>query len=185
MLVSGARGRHGDGRGAVWADQSGCQAARDGGPRSRAGAFYYNRKPSTQRGYLFAETAPLFPFGHGLSYTRFDVSAPRLSAAKIGIAGSLGVEVDVANIGQRAGDEVVQVYVRDQVSSVARPVMELKGFERVTLAPGERRTLRFTLGPDAFALWDVDMREVVEPGLFTIMAGPSSAQLKSAILEIA
>jgi len=147
--------------------------------------FYYNRKPSTQRGYLFAETAPLFPFGHGLSYTRFDVSAPRLSAAKIGIAGSVTVEVDVANIGQRAGDEVVQVYVRDQVSSVARPVMELKGFERVTLAPGERRTLRFTLGPDAFALWDVDMREVVEPGLFTIMAGPSSAQLKSAILEIA
>jgi beta-glucosidase len=79
----------------------------------------------------------------------------------------------------------VQIYVRDQVSSVARPVMELKGFERVTLARGERRTLRFTLGPDAFALWDVDMREVVEPGLFTIMAGPSSAQLKSAILEIA
>jgi beta-glucosidase len=147
--------------------------------------FYYNRKPSTQRGYLFAETAPLFPFGHGLSYTRFEISAPRLSAAKIGIAGSVGVEVDVANIGQRAGDEVVQVYVRDQVSSVARPVMELKGFERVTLAPGERRTLRFTLGPDAFALWDVDMREIVEPGLFTIMAGPSSAQLKSAILEIA
>jgi beta-glucosidase len=79
----------------------------------------------------------------------------------------------------------VQVYVRDQVSSVARPVKELKGFERVTLIPGERRTLRYVLGPEAFRMWDMDMREVVEPGLFDIMAGPNSRDLKTATLEIA
>ncbi|RZM32024.1 MAG: beta-glucosidase, partial [Sphingomonas sp.] len=99
--------------------------------------------------------------------------------------GSVTVEVDVANVGERTGDEVVQVYVRDQVSSVARPVKELKGFERVTLTPGERRTLRFVLGPEAFRMWDMDMREVVEPGLFDIMAGPNSRDLKTATLEIA
>ena len=147
--------------------------------------FYYNRKPSTQRGYLFAETTPLFPFGHGLSYTRFAIGEPQLSAARIGRAGSVVVEVEVANIGARAGDEVVQLYVHDLVASVARPVLELKGFERVTLAPGERRTLRFTLGPDAFALWDSEMRETVEPGQFHIMVGPDSAHLKTALIEIA
>ncbi len=147
--------------------------------------FYYNRKPSTQRGYLFSEVTPLFPFGHGLSYTKFEIGTPRLSAATIGRAGSVTVEVDVANIGARTGDEVVQLYVHDLVASVARPVLELKGFERVTLAAGERRTVRFTLGPDAFALWDIDMREVVESGQFHIMAGPDSANLKTAMLEIA
>jgi beta-glucosidase len=147
--------------------------------------FYYNHKPSARRGYLFADTAPLFAFGHGLSYTRFTVSAPRLSAPRIGIAGTVDVEVDVANIGERAGDEVVQIYIRDQLSSVSRPVLELRGFERVTLRPGERRTLHFTLGPGAFALWNAEMKEVVEPGLFDIMAGPSSADLKTVVLEIA
>lgn len=146
---------------------------------------FYNAKPSARRGYLFADKAPLFPFGHGLSYTRFEIGAPRLSAPKIGIAGSVTVEVDVANVGERAGDEVVQIYVHDQVASVTRPVKELKGFERVTLAPGQRRTLRFTLGPDAFSLWNADMREVVEPGRFDIMAGPNSVELKSTTLEIA
>jgi len=146
---------------------------------------FYNAKPSARRGYLFDTTAPLFPFGFGLSYTRFEVSAPRLSAPKIGIAGTVTVEVDVANVGARGGDQVVQLYVRDQVSSVARPILELKGFERVTLAAGARRTVRFTLGPDAFRFFDIDMREVVEPGLFDIMAGPDSAHLKTAVLEIA
>ena len=147
--------------------------------------FYYNHKPSARRGYLFADASPLFPFGHGLSYTSFTVGAPRLSAARIGIADTVQVEVDVANTGARAGDEVVQLYIRDQVSSVSRPVLELRGFERVGLKPGERRTVRFTLGPDAFSLWNRAMQEVVEPGLFDIMAGPSSANLKTTILEIA
>jgi len=146
--------------------------------------IYYNAKPSTGRGYLFADGAPLFPFGHGLSYTRFEIGAPRLSAPTIGRAGTVTVEVDVANIGARAGDEVVQLYVHDQVASVARPVKELKGFERVTLAPGERRTLRFVLGPEAFRMIDADLREVVEPGRFTIMAGGNSVELKTAELDI-
>ncbi|WP_446740913.1 glycoside hydrolase family 3 N-terminal domain-containing protein [Sphingomonas sp. CFBP 13603] len=146
---------------------------------------FYDAKPSARRGYLFDTTAPLFPFGFGLSYTRFEIGTPRLSAAKIGIAGTVTVAVDVTNTGQRAGDEVVQLYVRDQVSSVARPIIELKGFERVTLAPGERKTVQFALGPDAFRFFDINMREVVEPGLFDISVGPDSAHLKTAILEIA
>ncbi len=146
---------------------------------------FYDAKPSARRGYLFDTTAPLFPFGFGLSYTKFEIGAPRLSSAKIGIAGTVTVLVDIANVGARAGDEVVQLYVRDQVSSVARPILELKGFERVTLAPGERRTVQFTLGPDAFRFFDITMREVVEPGLFDISVGADSTRLKTAILEIA
>ncbi|WP_107045855.1 glycoside hydrolase family 3 N-terminal domain-containing protein [Sphingomonas sp. STIS6.2] len=146
---------------------------------------FYDAKPSARRGYLFDTTAPLFPFGFGLSYTKFEIGAPRLSSAKIGIAASVTVSVDITNVGARAGDEVVQLYVRDQVSSVARPILELKGFERVTLAPGERRTVQFTLGPDAFRFFDITMREVVEPGLFDISVGADSTRLKTVTLEIA
>ena len=114
------------------------------------------------------------------------LATPNRTAAAMlaGVADTVTVEVEVANVGSRAGDEVVQLYVRDQVSSVTRPVLELKGFERVTLAAGERRTVRFELGPDAFALWNSAMREVVEPGLFDIKVGPNSADLKTAVLEI-
>lgn len=147
--------------------------------------FYYNHQPSARRGYLFREDTPLFPFGFGLSYTSFRLSPPRLSAARIGTGGTVTVEVDVTNTGNRAGDEVVQLYVRDQVSSIAQPVKELKGFERVTLKPGETRTVRLPLGPDAFRLWDRDMREVVEPGKFDIMTGANSRDLQTVVLEIA
>ena len=147
--------------------------------------YFYNHKPSARRGYLFADKTPLFPFGFGLSYTKFEIGAPRLSAPRIAIAGTVTVEVDVANVGERAGDEVVQLYVRDQVSSVARPVMELKGFERVSLKSGERRTLRFQLGPEAFRFWDASQREVIEPGLFDIMVGANSRDVQTATLEIA
>ncbi|MEE2742054.1 MAG: fibronectin type III-like domain-contianing protein, partial [Pseudomonadota bacterium] len=125
-----------------------------------------------------------FPFGFGLSYTRFDIGTPRLSSERIGTGGSVAVEVDVRNAGDRQGDEVVQIYVRDQTASVTRPIKELKGFERVTLAPGETRTVRILLGPDAFSLWNLDMEEVVEPGLFDIMVGPDSETLQSVTLEI-
>jgi beta-glucosidase len=146
---------------------------------------FYNHKPSARRGYLFAAKTPLFPFGHGLSYTEFEFAAPRLSARRIDTNGSVDVEVSVRNIGKRAGDEVVQLYVRDEVASVTQPVRELKGFRRVTLEPGERRTVSFRLGPAAFSLWDSTMREVVEPGRFSILTGPDSLNLKSASLEIA
>ena len=145
---------------------------------------YYNHKPSVGRGYLFDTTDPLFPFGYGLSYTTFEIGAPRLSAPRIRSAGNVEVSVDVANTGARAGDEVVQLYVRDKVSSVTRPVKELKAFRRVTLRAGERQTIRFTLGPDAFRMWNGAMERVVEPGEFEIMAGSHSAALKSAVLTI-
>ncbi|MGP7795477.1 glycoside hydrolase family 3 N-terminal domain-containing protein [Sphingomonas sp. CLY1604] len=146
--------------------------------------LYYNAKPSTGRGYLFAETAPLFPFGHGLSYTRFTIATPRLSSTRIGSAGTVIVETEATNTGAVAGDEVVQLYVHDRVASVTRPLRELKGFERVTLAPGETRTVRFTLGPEAFRFLDLAMREVVEPGMFDISVGPNSVDLQTVALEI-
>ncbi|WEK02645.1 MAG: glycoside hydrolase family 3 N-terminal domain-containing protein [Candidatus Sphingomonas phytovorans] len=147
--------------------------------------FFYNHKPSARRGYLFDDAAPLFPFGHGLSYTSFTVRAPTLSASTIARDVSVIVSVEVANTGARAGDEVVQLYIRHLDASVTQPVLALKGFERITLAPGERRMVRFTLEPKAFRIWNVAMKEVVEPGRVEIMVGNSSAKLQSAILTIA
>jgi beta-glucosidase len=146
---------------------------------------FYDAKPSARRGYLFDTTDPLFPFGHGLSYTRFELSAPRLSTSRIGPGAGVTVSVDVANVGDREGDEVVQLYIRDQVASVTQPIKVLKGFQRVTLKPGERRTVAIVLEPDAFAIWNDQMREVVEPGLFDIMTGPDSRNLQTVTLEIA
>ncbi|WP_407073343.1 glycoside hydrolase family 3 N-terminal domain-containing protein [Sphingomonas sp. LaA6.9] len=145
---------------------------------------FYNAKPSARRGYLFDTTDPLFPFGHGLSYTSFEIGAPRLSATRIARNGSVVVSVEVRNSGARAGDEVVQLYVRDRIASITRPLKELKGFERVTLKPGEARTVRFALDSSAFHMWDRDMKRIVEPGDFDIMAGPNSVDLKTATLTI-
>jgi beta-glucosidase len=145
---------------------------------------FYNHKPTSRRGYLFGDTSPLYPFGYGLSYTRFDVSAPRLLTPTVAANQPVRVAVDVANTGPRAGDEVVQLYVHDDAASVTRPVIELKRFQRVTLQPGERRTIEFVLTPDDLALWNADMKKVVEPGTFTISAGPNSAELKSATLTV-
>jgi beta-glucosidase len=146
--------------------------------------IFYNYKPSARRGYLFDTTAPLYPFGYGLSYTTFELSAPRLSTAQIGTGGTVTVSVDVRNTGARAGDETVQLYVRDKVSSVTRPVKELKGFERVTLKPGESRTVQFAIGPESLQMWNDRMEHVVEPGEFEIMTGNSSVDLKSATLTV-
>jgi beta-glucosidase len=145
---------------------------------------YYNHKPTARRGYLFDTTKPLYPFGFGLSYTTFDISAPRIVTPVIAAGRRAQIQVDVANTGKRTGDEVVQLYVRDDEASVTRPVIELKGFQRVTLNPGERRTINFDLLPDDLALWNPDMKHVVEPGTFTISAGPNSVDLKSATLTV-
>jgi beta-glucosidase len=145
---------------------------------------FYNHKPSSRRGYLFGTTQPLYPFGYGLSYTTFDVSAPRVVTPNVAAGQSARVEVDVANTGRRAGDEVVQLYVHDDEASVTRPVIELKRFQRVTLAPGERRTLTFDIQPADLALWNPDMKHVVEPGTFTIYSGSNSVDLKSAKLNV-
>src|SRR5205823_2282517 len=109
---------------------------------------FYNRKPSSRRGYLFDTAAPLYPFGYGLSYTSFAISPPRVVTPSIAAGQPAQVEVDVANTGARVGDEVVQLYVRDDEASVTRPLLELKRFQRVTLAPGERKTIRFDLQAD-------------------------------------
>lgn len=146
--------------------------------------IYYNRKPTSRRGYLFDATGPLYPFGYGLSYTSFDVSAPRILRNGVAVGESVPVSVDVTNTGKRAGDEVVQLYVRDDEASVTRPLIELKRFQRVTLQPGERRTVTFELKPDDLALWNMEMKRVVEPGTFTISAGPNSVDLKSAKLTV-
>ena len=145
---------------------------------------FYNHKPTARRGYLFDTTAPLYPFGYGLSYTSFDISPPRVLTPTISTNQHAQIAVDVANTGSRAGDEVVQLYVHDDEASVTRPVIELKRFERVTLQPGERKTITFELTPDDLALWNPDMKKVVEPGTFTIYSGPSSAHLKSAKLAV-
>jgi beta-glucosidase len=144
----------------------------------------YNHKPSARRGYLFADTAPLYPFGFGLSYSKFEVGKPMLSSSQISSASSVTVSVPIKNISNRIGDETVQVYVRDKVSSVTRSVMDLKGFKRVTLAAGEQQTLRFTLTPESFQMWNDKLQRVVEPGEFDIMVGPSSADLKTVTLTV-
>jgi len=146
--------------------------------------MFYNQKPSAHRGYHFDSAEPLFPFGYGLSYTTFDIGTPRLSATRIAPNEAVTVSVDVRNTGAVAGDEVVQLYVRDVVSSITRPVKELKGFRRVTLQPGATTTVEFTLGKEAFAYWNETMQYAVEPGEFRIMAGPNSVDLKSTVLMV-
>ncbi|MCS6803619.1 MAG: glycoside hydrolase family 3 N-terminal domain-containing protein [Acidobacteriota bacterium] len=124
--------------------------------------------------YLDAPWTPLFPFGYGLSYTTFALSNLQLSHQRIPTNGRLTVSVDVQNTGQRAGDEVVQLYIRDVVASVTRPVRELKGFQRITLQPGETRRVQFTLGPEHLGFYNRQMRFVVEPGEFIVFVGNSS-----------
>jgi beta-glucosidase len=147
--------------------------------------IYYNRKPTSRRGYLFDETTPLYPFGFGLSYTTFDISAPRPAKDSIGVSESVKVEVDVTNTGKVAGDEVVQLYIHDEAASVTRPLLELKHFKRVTLAPGAKQTVTFEVSPLDLSLWNLEMKRVVEPGKFTLLSGPNSAQLKPATLTVA
>ncbi|MBO9543703.1 glycoside hydrolase family 3 N-terminal domain-containing protein [Caulobacter sp.] len=147
--------------------------------------IYYNRKPTARRGYLLGDTSPLYPFGFGLSYTTFDISAPRLAKAKIGTTESVKVEVDVTNTGKVAGDEVVQLYVHDEEASVTRPVLELKHFKRVTLAAGAKTTVTFEIKPSDLWMWNLDMKRVVEPGDFKILVGPNSVDLKAATLTVA
>ena len=147
--------------------------------------IFYNHKPSARRGYLFDTVEPLYPFGWGLSYTTFTLGAPQLSASSIKAGQGVTVTVPVTNTGKRAGDEVVQVYLRDDVSSVTRPVKELVGFQRVTLAPGETRNVAITIEPRAFTLWNTDMKQVVEPGTFTLMTGANSAEVQSVTLTVA
>jgi beta-glucosidase len=145
----------------------------------------YRRKPySAAYTYLLSTHEPKYPFGFGLSYTRFEYTAPRVDRPWIGAEGKVTVSVDVTNSGAREGDEVVQLYLQDEVASVTRPVMELRGFRRVSLKPGERRTVSFELGADELAMYNRQLRRVVEPGWFCAMVGGSSAQTQRVRFEV-
>ena len=147
---------------------------------------FYNHKPSARRGYLFADVTPLYAFGYGLSYTTFGVSNVRLDRSTVTRGESTWVSATVTNTGTRAGSEVVQMYIRDRVSSVTRPVKELKGFAKVWLEPGESATVSVDITPDSLAFYDIDMQYVVEPGEFEIMVGTSSRKedLQTVVLKV-
>src|SRR5579885_1293052 len=145
---------------------------------------YYNHKPSMNRMYAFSTRSPLFPFGSGLSYTSFRFENVHVEPQQIYPGGEATVSVDVVNTGARAGDEVAQMYVHERVASVTRPVMELEGFERVHLDPGQRKTVKFRLGPKELSMLNADMHWVVEPGTFDVMVGPSSSQTASVPLVV-
>jgi len=146
--------------------------------------YNYDEKPSAHRGYQFADNSPLFPFGYGLSYTTFDVGPPVLDESSIPSNGTVTVKVSVRNTGKVAGDEIVQLYLHELVTSVTEPTKVLRGFKRVSLAPGASTQVRFKLGWDDFAIWDESLHHVVEPGTFQIMTGPDSVSLKTATLEV-
>ncbi|HEY4742543.1 MAG TPA: glycoside hydrolase family 3 N-terminal domain-containing protein [Candidatus Acidoferrales bacterium] len=145
---------------------------------------YYDHKPSRNRSYEFVDNRPLFPFGYGLSYTTFKFDNLRVEPRTIGQGGTATVSVGVTNAGNRQGDEVAEMYIHQRVASVTRPVMALRGFQRVSLKPGQKTTVTFTLTPRALSMFDVDMHRVVERGVFDIMVGPSSADTQSVPLDV-
>ncbi|HEY8895743.1 MAG TPA: glycoside hydrolase family 3 N-terminal domain-containing protein [Niastella sp.] len=157
---------------------------------------FYNHKPSAQFfNYVMEDKTPLFPFGHGLSYTTFNYSKPRIimpaSPKKTGLAsaGSTGeiygtVEVDVTNAGNMKGDEIVQLYIHQKVSSVTRPVKELKDFTRITLEPGQTKTVSFTIDAGKLAFWNADMQYAVEDGVFECLVGRNSTDVQKAELKV-
>jgi beta-glucosidase len=145
---------------------------------------YYDHKPSRNRSYAFADSHPLFAFGFGLSYTTFRFDNVRVEPATIGTGGTAIVRADITNTGARAGDEVAQLYIHQKIASVTQPVEQLRGFHRVSLKPGEKTTVEFTLTPEALSILDINMNRVVEPGIFDIMVGSNSAQTQTVPLQV-
>jgi len=144
--------------------------------------IFYNHKASGgkshwHRDYVSSSVSPLFPFGHGLSYTHFDYSSLKIDPSRVE-TGSIQISLDVENIGERTGDEVVQLYIRDEFACVPRPLKELKGFKRLTLAPGEKRSIVFSLPEDQLAFYDQDLHLILEPGMIHVMAGSSSTDIR-------
>jgi len=135
---------------------------------------YYNHKPSARRGYLFDDITPLYPFGYGRSYTTFAINNLRIQKPVIKSNESTSVMVDVTNTGEREGHEVVQLYIRDEFSSVTRPVKALRDFKKVLINPGETKTVVLEITPEKLACHDIHMNYAVEPGDFIIMVGSSS-----------
>jgi len=135
---------------------------------------YYNHKPSARRGYSFSPIAPAFAFGYGLSYTTFQLSNLKLAKARIGKTESVSVSVDLKNTGSVKGKETVQLYIRDKISSITRPVKELKDFGKIELQPGESRTVALSITPEKLSFYNADFKWIVEPGDFDVLVGTSS-----------
>jgi len=146
---------------------------------------FYNHKPTDNRSYEFSTRKPLYPFGFGLSYTTFKFDNLRVEPEQIQTGGTAQVSVDVTNTGSREGDEVAELYIHQVIASVTQPVMSLKGFQRLTMKPGERQTVKFTVTPDMLSMLNLDMHRVVEPGVFELMVGPSSDDTHKVKLTVA
>jgi beta-glucosidase len=145
---------------------------------------YYNHQPSARRGYNLDTIAPLYSFGYGLSYTRFKYSNLKLSKSRININGTTTASIDLSNAGPVAGTEVVQMYIHEKYGSIARPVVELKGFQRVSLEPGQTKHLTFTITPESLKFYNTDLSYKVEPGDYEIMIGTSSIETSKADLQV-
>lgn len=147
--------------------------------------MYYNHKPSAQfADYISQDINSLYHFGFGLSYTEFKYGSPRLARTSIGTNESTTVTVEVTNAGKNAGEEIVQMYIRDKVSSVTRPVKELRGFKRISLNAGETKVVVFGIDPEKLAFHNIEMKFVVEPGIFEIMTGSSSRDIDLQVAEL-
>jgi beta-glucosidase len=141
--------------------------------------LYYNHKPTGRiDGYLDLTGKPLFPFGYGLSYTHFDYGDLRFSTKEFSGKDTIEVSFNLKNTGKYAGDEVVQLYIKDLFASVVRPVMELKGFQRIHLDPGETKEIKFQITREMLSMLDIDLNRIVEPGEFRIMVGASSYDIR-------
>ena len=146
---------------------------------------YYNYKPSGRRGYnLGFDVSPLYAFCHGLSYTTFHYGKPQLSSTSMKMNGTVTVSVDVRNTGTRRGAEVVQLYIRDDYSSVTRPVKELKGFKKIWLDPGQSQKVSFVIDKEALSFYDTNMKWIAEAGTFTIMIGGSSDKTQDVVISV-
>jgi len=146
---------------------------------------YYSRKPSRMRSYIsFKGSEPLYPFGFGLSYTRFEYSAPTIDKTDISSTQSVNVSVQVTNTGKVAGEEIVQLYIHDLISRGVRPIKELKDFTRVALLPNESKTVTFAITPDKLAYYNPELQKVIEPGDFEVQVGPNSEDVKTVNFQV-
>jgi len=146
---------------------------------------FYNHKPLVhEHPYVSGPFSPLYPFGHGLSYTTFSYDNLQVVPATAKVGEPISVSVTVKNTGERAGDEIVQLYIRDLIGSITRPVKELKDFRRITLAAGESKTVSFQVTPEKLQFYNEEMKRVVEPGEFQVMVGTSSTENLKSKFEI-
>lgn len=140
---------------------------------------YYSRQPSRMRSYVYDDKKPLFPFGFGLSYTTYQYGKPALDKKNISKTENISVTIPITNTGKMEGDEIVQLYIRDVVSSGSRPIMELKDFTKVHLKPNETKNITFTITPEKLMFYNYKLEKVLEPGDFKVMIGPNSADIQT------